>query len=187
MHHSLVSWEITLQYFFSWKFIWFGQKEPIKVQNFRLSAGHVKFHQIWTLISPFCRKYIKFQLKKSIEELCLMTLKNDAKFEKETDLLFQKWQECLDLDRITISVHKCRSSDLLCKIIMDIQTNGNLNYNPQSGQPNSNDAIFRCSYRSCSIKKVFVKFCKIHKKTLYRSLFYKVASLRKFSAKNWRN
>ena len=32
MHHSSVSWEITLLYFFSWNCTWFGQKEPIKVQ-----------------------------------------------------------------------------------------------------------------------------------------------------------
>ena len=52
LHHSSVSWEITLLYFFSWNFIWFGQKEPIKVQNFRLSTAHVKCHQICTLIAP---------------------------------------------------------------------------------------------------------------------------------------
>ena len=40
-----MSWEITLLYFFSWNFISFGQKEPIKVQNFRLLNAHVKFHQ----------------------------------------------------------------------------------------------------------------------------------------------
>ena len=34
-HHSSISWEITLLYFFSWNFIWFLWKEPIKVQNFR--------------------------------------------------------------------------------------------------------------------------------------------------------
>ena len=41
MHHSLVSWEIILLYFFSWNFIWFGQKEPIKVHNFRLSIAEI--------------------------------------------------------------------------------------------------------------------------------------------------
>ena len=42
--------------------IW--KEEPIKVQNFRLSTAHVKFHQICALIGSFCWKYIKFQLKK---------------------------------------------------------------------------------------------------------------------------
>ena len=55
--------ERTLLYFFSWNCTWFEEKEPIKVQNFRLSTAHVKFHQIGTLIGPFCWKYIKFQLK----------------------------------------------------------------------------------------------------------------------------
>ena len=32
--------------FYSKFFIWFGQREPIKVQNFRLSTAYVKFHQI---------------------------------------------------------------------------------------------------------------------------------------------
>ena len=39
MHHSSVSSEITLLYLLSWNFIWFWQKEPIKVQNFRLSTA----------------------------------------------------------------------------------------------------------------------------------------------------
>ena len=76
-------------------------------------------------------KVYKVSTKKSIEES--HDTKEWCKIWKKTDLLFQKWQECLDLDRITISVHKCHSSDLLCKIIMEIQVNGNLKYNPQSG------------------------------------------------------
>ena len=59
-----MSWEISLLYFFSWNFIWFLQKEPTTVQNFRLLTAQVKFHQICTLIGYFCWKYIKFQLKK---------------------------------------------------------------------------------------------------------------------------
>ena len=53
-----ISWEITLLYFFSRNFIWFGQKEPTKMQNLRLSTVHVKFHQVSTLICSFCWKYI---------------------------------------------------------------------------------------------------------------------------------
>ena len=59
-------WEITLLYVFSRKCLWFGQKEPIKVQNFRLSTTHVKLHHICTLIDSFCWKYIKSNLKKYI-------------------------------------------------------------------------------------------------------------------------
>ena len=88
-----MSSEITLPYFFSWNFIWFLQKEPIKVQNFRkMSTAQVKFHQICTLIGSFRCKYIKFQLKKyrgvmshDTEDLC--------KIWRKTDLLLQKWQE----------------------------------------------------------------------------------------------
>ena len=42
----------------------------------------MKFHQVYTLIGSFSWKYIKFQLK-SIEELYLITLKSDAKFEEK--------------------------------------------------------------------------------------------------------
>ena len=63
MHHSSMSWEITLLYFVSWNFIWFLQKEPIKAQNFRLLTAQVKFHQICTLIRSFYWNYMKFQLK----------------------------------------------------------------------------------------------------------------------------
>ena len=82
MHQSLVSSETTLLYFFSCNFIWFRQKEPIKIQNFRLSTVHMKFYQICTLRDSFCWKYVKFQLK-SIEDLCCMTRKIDRKFEEK--------------------------------------------------------------------------------------------------------
>ena len=92
MHHSSMSWEITLLYFFSWNFIWFLQKEPIKVQSVRLSTAQVKFHQIYTLMGSFCQKYIKFQLKKykgvmyhNTEEWC--------KIWRKANLLFLKWQD----------------------------------------------------------------------------------------------
>ena len=49
-----MSWEMSLLYFFSLNFIWFLQREPTKVQNFRLSTAQVKFHQICTLIGSFC-------------------------------------------------------------------------------------------------------------------------------------
>ena len=89
MHHFSVSWEITLQYFFSWKFIESGQKEPIKVQNFRLSSAHVKFHQI---CGSFCWKYIKFQLKK-YRGLVSHNTEEWFKIWRKTNMLFKKWQE----------------------------------------------------------------------------------------------
>ena len=92
LHHSSVSWEINLLCFFSWKCTWFGQKKLIKVQNFRLSTAHVKFHQLCTLIDSFCWKYIKFKLKKYI---ALMSHDSEdwCRIWRKTDLLFQKWQE----------------------------------------------------------------------------------------------
>ena len=39
MHHSSVSWEITLLYFFSWNFILFWSKKSIKGLSFILSIS----------------------------------------------------------------------------------------------------------------------------------------------------
>ena len=92
LHHSSVSWEITLLYFFSWNCTWFEQKEPIKVQNFRLSTAHIKFHQIYTLIGSFCWKNIKFQPKK-YRGVISHDPEEWRKIWRKTDLLFQKRQE----------------------------------------------------------------------------------------------
>ena len=70
-----MSWKTILLYFFSWNFITFWQKDPIKVQHLRHCA----------LIGSFCWKYIKFQLFHDTEEWC--------KIWRKTDLLSQKWQE----------------------------------------------------------------------------------------------
>ena len=79
--------KITFLYFFSWNFIWFRQKEPIKMQNFRLSTTHVKFHRICILIGSFCWKYIKFQAKKYREVMSHDT-EDWCKIYGKTDLLF---------------------------------------------------------------------------------------------------
>ena len=77
---------------FSWNFIWFGQKKSIKVQNFRLSIAHMKFHQIRTLIGSFYWKYIQFQ-PKAYREFMSRDTEDWWKIHRKTDLLFQKWQE----------------------------------------------------------------------------------------------
>ena len=86
-----MSWDIALLYFFSWNFIWFLQKEPIKVQNFRFLTAQVKFHQICTSIGSFYWKYIKFQVKKyrgvishDTEEWCKIWRKIDLFVSKMT-------------------------------------------------------------------------------------------------------
>ena len=101
MHHCSVSWETTLLYFFIWNFIWFGQKEPIEVQNFRLMAARVKFHQMCTSIGSFSWKHIKFQLKKITDELCLMTLKSNAKFEEKLICCFKNNKSLVNFDLST--------------------------------------------------------------------------------------
>ena len=64
LHHFSVSWDVTPLYFFSWNFIYFQLKEPIKVQiwwNFTWAVNSMKF---CTLMGSFCPNDIKFQLKK---------------------------------------------------------------------------------------------------------------------------
>ena len=65
MHHSSVSWEICLLYFFSWNFIWVLQKERTKAQNVWLvesdSSPDLYFDRL------LFRKYVKFQLKRYIQ------------------------------------------------------------------------------------------------------------------------
>ena len=89
MDDCSVWWEITLLYFFTWNCTWFGQNEPIKVQNFRLSTAYVKFHQICTLIGSLKYKILAKKYRGVIshdpEDWC--------KIWRKTDLLFQKWQE----------------------------------------------------------------------------------------------
>ena len=70
------------------------------MQNFRLSTAHVKFHQNCTLISSFCWKYIKFQLK-STEELCVIILKSDAKFEEKPICCFKNDKNLVNFDPST--------------------------------------------------------------------------------------
>ena len=63
--HSSVSWEITLLYLFSWNCTWFGQKEPIKVQNFRLLTCSCNISKNLYFDRLLLLKVYKFQLKKN--------------------------------------------------------------------------------------------------------------------------
>ena len=92
MHHSSVSWDIALLYFFSLKCTWFRKKESIKVQNFRLLTAHVKFYKLCTLLDSFCWKFIKFKLKKYIGVMSHDS-EGGCKISREIDLLLQKRQE----------------------------------------------------------------------------------------------
>ena len=115
MHDSSVLWEISLMYFSSWNFIKFLQKEPTKVKNFRLSTAQVKFLQACTLIGSFCRKYIKFQIKKyrgvmshDTEEWC--------KIWRKTDSVFQKWLWRILIGALKILKNLHFDWCLLCKV-----------------------------------------------------------------------
>ena len=64
LHHSSVSWDINPLYFFSWNFIHFQRKEPMKVQIWWNFTWAVKSMKFCTLTGSFCPNHIKFQLKK---------------------------------------------------------------------------------------------------------------------------
>ena len=81
---KLRSWEITLLYFFSWNFILFWRREPIRVPNFRLSILPNLYLDRLLLL-----KVYNILAKKSTEELCLMTLKIDAKYEEKLICCFK--------------------------------------------------------------------------------------------------
>ena len=95
LHQSSASWDINPLYFLSWNFIYFQQKEPMKVQiwwSFRWAV------EVWNLSLwwvPFVQIIKSFSYK-STEELSLMTLKSDAKVKRKTDLWFQIWHEEFD-------------------------------------------------------------------------------------------
>ena len=58
LHHSSVSWDITPLYFFSWNFIYFQQKKPIKVKiwwNFTWVVESLKF---CSLMASFCKNKV---------------------------------------------------------------------------------------------------------------------------------
>ena len=68
------------------------------MQNFRLSTVQIKFHQICTLIGSL--KYIKFWLR-STEDVYLMTLKGDAKFEEKLTCCFKNDKNLVKFDPST--------------------------------------------------------------------------------------
>ena len=75
-----------------WYKIWRGI--DLSVQNWhkkfdKFWPEHSKIPKIYTLIGCFWQKYVMFELKKSIEELCLMALKLVQNL-KETGLCFLK-------------------------------------------------------------------------------------------------
>ena len=82
----------------------------MKVQNFRLSIAHVKFYEICTLIGSFCWKYIKFQQKRT-DELYLMTLKSNVKFEKKLICCFKYDKNLVKSDPST------QKSQKICTLI----------------------------------------------------------------------
>ena len=64
LHHSLVSWDVNPLYLFIWNFLYFQQKQPIKVQIWWNFIWAVESLKLCTLLGSFCKNHKKFQLKK---------------------------------------------------------------------------------------------------------------------------
>ena len=79
LHHSSVSWDIILLYFYSWNFIYFQQKEhqSTNLVNFTWAVKSLKF---CTLMGYFYKNHIKFWLKKY---RTIISLKSDSKFKEK--------------------------------------------------------------------------------------------------------
>ena len=93
-------------YFFSWNCTWFGQKESIKVQNFRLSTAHMKCHQICTFIGSFHWNYIKFQLKKDRGVMSHDTCHVESYVSLQRTYVYGHWRMIKNLKRNWLVVSK---------------------------------------------------------------------------------
>ena len=90
LHLSSMSWEITLLYFFSWNFMWFLQKEPIKVQNLRLDWSGEIWPNLYCLVRLLLLKVYKISAKKVQRSyIYLMIPKSGAKFEENPIFCFK--------------------------------------------------------------------------------------------------
>ena len=72
---------------------------------FKCQISDFRFHQICTLIGSFCLKYTKFQLKGK-EVLCLMTVKNNAKFDEKPICCFKNDKNLVNLIQALKSLKK---------------------------------------------------------------------------------
>ena len=76
-----MSWDATPLYFFSWNFVNFRPKEPIKVRIWWNQKSEI-WHFDGLLLS-------KFSAKKSTEELSLLIMKRDVKFKEKLACKFK--------------------------------------------------------------------------------------------------
>ena len=81
----------TPLYFFSWNFVYFQQKEPIKVQIWWNLTWAVEILKFRTLMGSFCPNHIKFQLKKY--RRVHLWLKSDAKLKLTCGFTFIWFRE----------------------------------------------------------------------------------------------
>ena len=62
LHQSSVSWNITPQYFFRSKIIYFAQKRPIRIEILRIASAQVKIWQIFVIFETTNQVFFKFSI-----------------------------------------------------------------------------------------------------------------------------
>ena len=107
MHHSSVPWEITLLYFFSWNWTK-GAHHFLQKISPNLYFNRLLLLKVYKILAE----------KKYTEELCLMTLKIDAKFEEKLLIFcFKNDKNLVDFDSSTWSLQNLHFHwFLLCKV-----------------------------------------------------------------------
>ena len=86
---KLHSWEITLLYFFSWNFILFWRREPIKVPNFRptISPNLYLDRLLLLEVCKISAKNYRGVVSHDTEDWCKIWIKTDLCFKTDKNLV----------------------------------------------------------------------------------------------------
>ena len=100
MHHSSVSWKITLLYFFSWNYTWLGKRSPSKcrISDFRLLTWNFTNLYFDRLLSL---KVYKISAKKVQRSYISWYWKSDTKFEQKPICSFKNDKNLVNFDLST--------------------------------------------------------------------------------------
>ena len=75
MHHPSVSWHIIPMKISSWNIVWFGKKEPIRAQIFRLLSALMKVHPIpHAILKPQIQGLFQFCINVQCHERLLLCI-----------------------------------------------------------------------------------------------------------------
>ena len=116
--------------------------------------------EIYTLMDSFWSKYIMLELK-STEELCLITLKIDAKFEGKLTCAFKN-----DMSNLA-NFHRLKNGDFILESKI-----AELNQNEKSKQPDRLDAVGKVYFT--------LEINEYHNQQNFLHMFYKIIVLKEY-------